>query len=84
MMAEVNVSGHTAIKHSIQNLLKDPVVASAVEFNQSLGDLSWDGTDIHGGMGSTPGKPKLGFATPFPQTSLVCDYQPYSWQMRSS
>ena len=50
MMAEVNVSGHTAIKHTIQNRLKDPVVASAVEFNQSLGDLSWDGTPPQGNL----------------------------------
>ena len=47
MMGEVNVSGHAAIKHSIQNILNDTVVALAVEFNQRLGDLSWYETDIH-------------------------------------
>ena len=47
MMAEANVSGHTAIKYSIQTILNDTVVALAVEFNQMLGDLSWYETDIH-------------------------------------
>ena len=62
-MDEVDVNEDSAIK---QNLLNETIVASAVESNQSLGNLFCDGTDIHGGTGSTSEKP-----IPLPESSLL-------------